>query len=170
MRSLTFVPRQDAFGSDDPSLEWVSFPMGCIKAVTQTDEDNLAITITAKVRTSGSVHRVLELDLIAPYTYFEGHGIRRRVCHSFHSASSISLLMCCCCRTEITCRHPSITSVNRIILIVVVISCCIAHFSRLPSFPCLVLSRLNLFLLPASRTSAAVGYACRPTMPCSSPP
>ncbi|CBN77430.1 conserved unknown protein [Ectocarpus siliculosus] len=39
---------KDAFGRDDPSLQWVSFPMGCIKDVTQADDDRLAITITAK--------------------------------------------------------------------------------------------------------------------------
>lgn len=48
--SSCFCGGQDAFGADDPSLEWVSFPMGCIKAVTQADDDSLAITITAKVR------------------------------------------------------------------------------------------------------------------------
>ncbi|CAM9493681.1 unnamed protein product [Scytosiphon promiscuus] len=39
---------KDAFGSEDPSLQWVSFPMGCIKAVTQAEDNALAITILAK--------------------------------------------------------------------------------------------------------------------------
>lgn len=36
-------------GCDDASLEWISFPLSCIKAVVQADDDPLALTLTAKV-------------------------------------------------------------------------------------------------------------------------
>lgn len=40
---------QATIGTSDDTLEWVSFPLGCIKAVNQAEEDPLAITILAKV-------------------------------------------------------------------------------------------------------------------------
>lgn len=46
---VAFLFVQDAFGSEDPSLEWISFPMGCIKSVAQADDDSLAIIIMSKV-------------------------------------------------------------------------------------------------------------------------